>query len=59
MIQNNIYEMVRGIPFISMTYVVVKLENISINVCDLLENKRPKNLNLFSMFYVNKMEFFV
>ena len=53
------YEMVRGIPFISMTYVVVKLENISINVCDLLENRRPKNLNLFSMFYVNKMDFFV
>ena len=38
------YEMVRDKLFIYMTYVVVKLENILIRICYLLENRIPKNL---------------
>ena len=42
------YEIVREKLFIYMTYVVVKLENILIKICILLENRISKHL----FFYV-------
>ena len=41
------YEMVREKLFIYMTYVVVKLEKITIKICNLLENSLPKHLIFF------------
>ena len=39
--------MVKEKLFIYMTIVVVKLENISIKICNLLENRIPKHLDFF------------
>ena len=39
--------MVREKLFIYMTFAVVKLENILIKICNLLENRIPKQLFFF------------
>ena len=44
------YEVVRGISFIDMTYVVVKWEKIRIKTCNSLKNGRPKYLFFFLYF---------